>query len=226
MACREGEQVLYPSFQRFVTDWKSPITDTLTAGTMRSPVAWWPNITSRYPDHTPIEQGGLTRTQELIALHPEERIPFRPKRRGLKADVLIGVRRRDFSPEKNWNHYQQLADALRAEGISYAVVGDRASSFDLDGMAWTSADYDTDAAIEGMQNCRLFVSSDTGTAHLAAAVGCRQIVFALHNWKHRNMVPNMEAVNNGNVQYVADGWENPTKVIDAMMQELTATALN
>src|SRR5665213_2038721 len=37
VCCKPGEEVLYPSATQFVTDWKSPITDAMTVGTMQSP---------------------------------------------------------------------------------------------------------------------------------------------------------------------------------------------
>ncbi|HWE03159.1 MAG TPA: hypothetical protein VG326_12185, partial [Tepidisphaeraceae bacterium] len=194
VAIREGEQVLYPSYRHFITNWTDPTDDSRRAGTMRSPASMWPDITSRFPDHVAIEQGGLTPTQELIAICPDQRIPFRPKRRGLTAEVLIGVRRRQFHDTKNFPHWQRIADALRAEGITFATIGDRSSSFDLDGQEWHSRDFDTDAAIEGMQSCRLFLSTDTGSAHLAATVGCRQLVIR-EEFFGRNFVPRMKQVN-------------------------------
>jgi len=223
VCCREGEQVLFPSASSFVTDWTSPpeYRDATTAGSMRSPVEMWGTITSRYPKHLPIEQGGLSHIQELLPIHPSERIPFSPRRRGLRADVLIGIRNRAFHTQKNYPHWQTIADALRAEGRTYAVIGDRATSLQLDGMEWHSGDYDTDAAIEAMQEPgTVYVGTCTGSAHLSAAVGCSMIIIR-EQWFGRDFGPIMETYNPGRIETLTNVWENPGEVIAAILAAAT-----
>lgn len=218
VCCRPGEEVLFPSAYRWITDWIDPTDDRFRAGAMQSPASLWPGIMARFPCHQFIESGNLNRTQEGFAIHPDRRIVFTPRRRGLRADVLIGVRRRDFHHAKNFPraHWQTNADALRAHGLTFAVVGHRSSSYDLRGQAWHSGDYDTDAAIEGMQNCRLFISTDTGSAHLASTVGCRQLVIR-EEFFGRDFIPRMEQVNPGKVHRIEGAWDNPAKIAVAAM---------
>lgn len=226
VCCKPCEKVLYPSAAGFVTDWKMPafVKDEETAGSMQSPAAFWPDITARYPNHLPIEQGGLTAGQELLTVHIDERIPFRPRCRGLRPEVLLGVRYRDFHHEKNYPHWNAIAAGLRAEGIRFAVVGGRAGSLHLDGEEWHSGDLDTDAAIEGIQNCRLWVSTDTGSAHLASTVGCNMIVIR-EPFFGRDFIPRMAAANFGyQTQRLEGAWDEPAAVIKAIVEALEAVA--
>lgn len=215
VCCRKGEEVLFPSATQFDTNWIDPVPDLQRIGTMRYDNFDWIEIIERYPNTIPIEAGGLSPAQELIAIKPELRIPFKPKLRGLKADVVIGIRNRAFAPEKNYKHWQTIAGGLQGMGLTFAVVGHRSTAFDLDGSVAFSGNLDTDAAIELMQSCKCYVGTDSGGSHLAASVGCPMIVFGYHNHIHRDLIPRMKQVNS-DIEVVADGWNEPTKVIDAI----------
>jgi hypothetical protein len=212
VCCRQGEQVLYPSATRFDLEWDDPVKDLVRIGTRCNFNLDWKHIEASYPTHTPIESGNLSPAQELIAIRPKERIPFKPHIRGLKADIVLGVRQRAFAPEKNWSHWHELGRALRAEGLTYAVIGDRSTSFDIEGMQCHSADYDTDAAIELLQQCKCYLGTDSGGSHIAASVGADMVVFGYHNQQHRDLFPRMNEVNEGRVYEVADGWNSPKLV--------------
>jgi hypothetical protein len=144
VCCRPGEEVLYPSADQFELNWTDPVDDAKRGGT--GPALRWPEIEARYPGYTCIQTGNLSPEQEKLCINPEQRIPFRPKLRGLKADVCLGVRHRAFCREKNWPGWQLVADALTANGYTFAVIGSRPTTMDLKGQTHTSADYDTDAS--------------------------------------------------------------------------------
>ncbi len=61
-----------------MTDWQDPISDRLRIGTRPLPVAAWSSLIARFPGAEPIPSGEGA---------GGERIPFSPRRRGLKADV-------------------------------------------------------------------------------------------------------------------------------------------
>ncbi|MCG3181198.1 MAG: hypothetical protein BIFFINMI_03573 [Phycisphaerae bacterium] len=179
---RRGEEVLYPDADEFDFNWTDPIPDGKRAGSGERPEQGhlsWPAIIARHPDAVPIPAGGLTSRQEKVCICPEFRIPFKPRLRGMRADVLLGVRQRDFEKQRNIApaSWQAIADALTAEGLTFATVGAFPTSFHLRGEL-LHTDGDTDAAIELMQHARLWVSTDTGSAHLCAEVGaCPMLVF-------------------------------------------------
>jgi hypothetical protein len=225
VCCRPGEQVLFPSACAHVTGWEDPIADFQRVATMPGLKedffrAYFARLNDRFPGVPWIFNHDLTRAQQLIAVNPEQRLRLTPERRGLGADVVLGVRRRSFCPERNWQHWQHVADAVTAAGATFAVIGDRSTSFDLEGQTCHSGDYDTDAAVELLQSCRLYVGTDSGASHLASTVGARMIVFREEQSGSRNLFPRMEQVNPGRMQFVAEGWETPGAVADAVLASL------
>lgn len=96
-------------------------------------------------------------------------VPEPHKRRGIEADVVICPRRRYYGSDKNWPHWQALADMF--DGGVYAA-GAPDSSFDIecDGQAWTHQRF-LDASIEAMLSARLVIATDAGLAHLAVMCG-------------------------------------------------------
>jgi len=217
VCCRPGNEVLYPSADSYVTDWTDPITDAERVGTIRDQVIAWPDLIARFPQHRPIAAGNLSFEQEMHCIGEGEPIPFRPKLRGLTSDVVFGIRNRKFAPEKNWQHWQALAAACRSAGLTYAVIGGRDTSADVDGQVCHTGDLDTDAAIELLQQCRLYIGTDSGGSHLASTVGAPMLVFREPRNGMRDFVPRMARVNPGRVQYLADGWDKPQDVAEAML---------
>jgi len=218
VCCRPGNQVLYPSASAFVTDWQDPIPDAARVATMRSSRIDWSHILQRFPGHhAHAGANGLTSEQEIFAIKPDRRIEFHPKRRGLHADLVFGVRRRAFAPERNWSHWQQLADAASAAGLTFAVIGDKCTSFDLSGQVAHSGDFDTDAAVELLQNCRLYVGTDSGSSHLASTVGSRMLIFREQMHGSRDLTPRMKLVNPGRVSVLPGGWFHPARVAAEML---------
>src|SRR5690606_22428800 len=160
----------------FFTDWIDPIPDKRRMGTHRNEIIPWPNIEARFPDHLPWRAGGLTLEQELHCINPDQRITFKPKLRGLKADVVLAPRARAFGAERTWQHLAAVAQSTTPAGDTFAAVGGKDSAQDLPGQVYHTRG-DCDAAIELMQNCRLYIGTDSGASHLASTVGCPMLVF-------------------------------------------------
>jgi hypothetical protein len=225
VCCRRGEEVLYPSATHCFTDWPDIVPDAKRIATMRSHRFSWPCIEAQFPDHHPVETSPLTPAQEIYAIKPDRPIPFRPIVRGLRADIVFGVRRRDYAPERNWAHWQRVADHLsRAYGYSFAVIGAKETSHDLHGQSFHSRDYDTDAAIELLQNCRLYIGQDSGNSHLAATVGSRMVLFREQKSGSRDLTGRMHQVNPQKIDVVPGGWIGPGSVVDAAVSALWRSA--
>jgi len=216
VCCRPHERVLFPSATSFEHDWTDPIDDKDRCGTGMSTPAMWPQIVAKYPNHRLMTAGDLTRQQQHWCLYPDRRVPFRPLTRGLKADVVMSTRRRAFDAPKNWKHWQMLADAMMADGHTVAVVGHPATSQQITG-AYMSED--TDAAIELLQQCKLYIGSDTGAAHLAAEAQAPMLVFGLYDQSRDDYRPRMVAVNH-KTTLLDDVWNDPHAVIQAARRQL------
>lgn len=197
VCCRPGQEILFPLADEFVTDWVDPLIDKRKIGTRHRLELDWSHITARFPDAVPLEASPMTREQELQGVRLSERIPLRPKLRGLRADVVIGPRKREFAPDKNWKHWPIVAEAIHRSGYTLAVIGDRATSFDLPHQVCHTGDLDTDAAVELLQNCRLYLGTDSGASHLAAAVGAKMLVTRTDGSFNRDLRPRMAEANPG-----------------------------
>lgn len=223
VCCRPGQEVLFPSASGFITDWTHPVPDCFRVGTgrgfHRSGIDF-PDIKALYEGHHFIKSGDLTPKQEIHPLFPLEKIPFAPRRRGLWVDVAIGTRCRAIFAERNWTHFQHLADALTRAGFTFATVGARPIVQDLAGQAFNTADFDTDASIETVQNARLYIGTDSGASHLAAAAGANMLLFRETRSGSRDLTGLMGKVNPGRVEVIAGGWTNPELVINAALKRL------
>ena len=219
VCCRPGEEVLFPSADEFVTDWVDPIPDMTKIGTMRKRNLDWEGLIQRFPGARPIYAGNLSPSQELIAIHPDKAVPLKSKPLGYHADVCLGVRSRMFCPERNWPHWQQLANAIIAAGYTVAVVGRRDTAPDLVGQSYHT-DGDTNSAIELLRNCQLYIGQDSGNSHLAATVGALMLIFREEDGGSRNLVPRMKEVNS-DIVYLPDAWGTPEKVIAETLSLLT-----
>jgi hypothetical protein len=226
VCCKRGQECLFPSADAFDYDWADVVPDELRAGTNRRhsvSAIQWPEIVARYPDSVPVGTGEISHTQELFPYHLESRIPIRPlKVRGLKVDVCVGVRNRAFLPEKNYPHWPYIASRLREKGLTFAVIGNRQTSVPLEGQTCISGDYgDWDSAVELLQNCKVFIGTDSGGAHLSSvANGCPMIVQEVPNTAActtRNFISRMAATTNYPVTHLpADRWNDP----DAFLSEV------
>lgn len=97
----------------------------------------------------------------------EERfVPEPHVRHGIRCDVVICPRRREYGASKNWPHWFALSAlpgvfAAGAPDSSYAVDCPRAWDFDRF----------LDASIEALRAAKLCVATDAGLAHLAVLCG-------------------------------------------------------
>jgi hypothetical protein len=220
VCCRRGQECLFPAADEFFYDWVDPVDDATRSGSDRNRRDW-PHILGRFPGAVPVASGNLQFDEELVPVRPGFRIPIRPYQvRGLKADVCIGTRNRKFCPDKNYPHWPQIARTLQSCGLTFAVIGSRESSIPLDGMACMSGDFgDFDAAIELLQNCRLFIGTDSGGAHLASAAnGCplvvQEVPEEIARIKGRCFIPRMAATTDHPVIHLpAATWHQPAELL-------------
>ncbi len=179
VCCKIGQEALFPSATDFFYDWESPDKES-PVGTGKN--YEWKDIRAKFPLALPVHTGGLSTHEEFKMISQGHKIPLTPRfKRDLAVDVCIGTRNLPLLPEKNYQHWQKLADTLTEMGLTFAVIGTRDSSYALKHMKYMSGDFgDWDAAIELLQNCNLFVSTDSGSAHLASVVdACPMIIQAV-----------------------------------------------
>jgi hypothetical protein len=166
-----------PSGTAYFTDWTNPIPDDRRCGhtasddwgaTDRFYAELTPRLKALFPGHDIVSPEYDCHWH--MADHPAYK--FRPAAPRVlpRVDVTLGVRRRNFGPERNWPHWSDLAALLRAVGLTVGILGDPATSQDCpaDGRAWDHPDGSTAGTVDLLSGCRLYVGGDSGVSHLAA----------------------------------------------------------
>jgi hypothetical protein len=224
VCCQRGEECLYPAANEFVYDWKHPIPDDRRLGTDRRKRDW-PLIEDRFPDAEAIQAGNIPvwlEAKQVIRI--DQRIGIKPyKIRGLSVDVCIGVRARGAAPDRNYTHWPVIARGLRERGLTYAVIGMRATSYPLPNATCMSGDYgDVDAAVELLQSCRLFIGTDSGAAHLASLVNACPMIVQQCPSGSRNFIDRMAATTDHPVTMIGrEHWNQPGVMVEAILNQLT-----
>lgn len=224
VCCPKGFECLFPSANEFYTDWKNPIPDELRGGTHRDETLEWPEITALYPDAKPIKTVGLSFSQEKVIFCPGY-IKIEPRiKRNLQVDICIGTRKRGMTPSNNYQQWPEIAAYLSERGLTFAIIGNEDSSFPLLGSKYMSGDFGgIDGAVELLQNCKLFLGTDSGGAHLAAlCAGCDMVVHetpTMANGEYpRRFIARMISSTMKKVTVIPrDEWDSPSafiKIID------------
>jgi len=230
VCCRGGDKCLYPTADSYMVDWKDPMQDKDRGGSGRREIKW-PEILKNFPNHTPVNFGNLSPWQEFnCAIEPAKKIDLsKPKwgyqKSGLKADVVLGIRERQFCPAKNWDvkNWQHIADKIIKAGYTVAVAGKRPYTNDVKGQVVHSGDWaETSASVELLESCKLYIGSDSGISHLASLVGCRMIVFREEGMKYRSYIHRMiETAGHANVTELCNVWSDPEFIVSKALSILS-----
>jgi hypothetical protein len=110
---------------------------------------------------------------------------------------------------------------LKAEGFTVGLIGRQETSFDLPSADVRSWEYDDASAnIELLQNCKLYLGTDTGTSHLAAFCSTPMIVFRDPGpWP---LVDRMAQTTKSFFKFLPEAWDSPPQVIEAALSYLNA----
>lgn len=164
----DGMESLYPNAEHIIVP-RRP--DAQRKDRYRKDAAfvmqWTAELRQRYPGCTIVapERSENWPTHRFV---PE---PHEPQ--GANADVVICPRKRTVAPERNWQGWPALADALSAAGLRVFAAGAAETSdtrVAADDAAWGYT-RPLDATIEAMLSARLVVATDAGLAHLAVLCG-------------------------------------------------------
>jgi len=238
VCCNKGEEIFFPSASSFFYDWENPLADHAKKGYRDydnpSKLKLIELLSKRYPNYDIID---LTKDPFNRFEHEGKYIydlksvfEIKPKKlMGLKCDIVLGARKRPRSSYKNWPHWDTLGEMLKADGLSYAVVGKEETTRKVKGAEVYSWEHPSpDSIVELLQSSKLFVGSCTGTSHLAAFLQVPMIIIR-HPKSLGVFVRNMKITNANDVTYLAapplgnyplDYWENPTVFYNAIIKQI------
>jgi ADP-heptose:LPS heptosyltransferase len=182
-----------------------------------APTGWDPPAATRalhlrYPVHLHEAERHLRLFEHLglpAAGPPEMHFPLTPgdeaegatvlDRYGLVPGSYAVLHPGASSPTRRWpaSRYAAVGDALAQDGLAVVITGvpteRQVAAEVVDAMRTTAVDLTGATSLGGLavllRDCAVLVSNDTGTAHLAAAVGARTVTVFLAGdpvrWAHR-----------------------------------------
>jgi hypothetical protein len=228
VCCRRGDEPFFPSADEFFYEWENPCPDSKRCVFLGATPEWTARIraevarlkeelSQRFPG---FELVWSPRLEKEHVLDPDFAFDVVPSRsRGLKTDVVISCRRRRIDPEKNFRRWNEIVAPLASRGLSIGIVGRRETSFSpprCNLKSWTYGD--TDADVEMLKNCRLYIGTDSGVSHMAAFLRVPMILF-YYEYPH-NMYREMVTMNENRVEVVHRGWNEPGLVVKEALAKL------
>ncbi len=188
VCCNKKEEVFFPTASGFYYDWKNPIIDLKRKGyrdyNNEEKNKLITKLLSKYPDYIILDPG--------VSVHPKvfnidkniqndenffkwlyNNVVFdlKYKKIGIKTDITIAARDRNRSkrrevPLKIWESIEKL---LIKKKLNFSVIGKKETSYKLKNAkynSWNFLNYN-DASIELIKSSKLFISMDSGPAHLS-----------------------------------------------------------
>lgn len=193
ICCRPGEEVFFPSADKYYYDWKNSIPNRKIKGyhtSIKDKKQLISKIKKEYCDYkivdfSTVTMEGIFNFDDIIrkigldfcgrlesVIIKNIRYKLNPKTNNIKTDVVLGARKRSRTSGKNWKYWNELGALLKEKGLSYSVAGVKDQSYYVDGAECYAWQYESpsDASIEMIQNCSLYIGSDTGVTHLASFI--------------------------------------------------------
>jgi hypothetical protein len=222
VCCRRGEECLYPHATEFFYDWPEGIPDSHrcedgSGDDIRTRAI----LADRFPHHA-ILKGDYPNPWAWGHLETK----FMPSVKSVlpNIDVAVCPRYREHGKEKNWTHWTEVVQSLRAAGLTVGLVGRPETSVDVeaDARAWDHPDGSTAGTVDLLGKCRIYLGGDTGVSHLAAMMDTPTIMFSppnhYHWWSYKELI---KGANKGTmIELPESAWTNPEAVWGAVFAHL------
>ncbi len=200
-------------------------------------------------DEDHVSRGGRGRPDDL-GVEPSRFVPEPHEPHDWQdPDVVVCPRRMDYGGLKNWDGWADLTRNLMASGADVVAAGAPGSSAPVHcPKAWVCA-RPLDASIAAMRQARLVIATDSGLAHLAVLCGAPLLVVTYRGlvapgpvidssgrkarasyqragFDPQGRINRFEAANHTGspIEYV-DGWEDPTRVVEAARDMVARAAV-
>jgi hypothetical protein len=225
---RPGLEALFPAATEFFYDWSNPPDECKNTALLKS---------------RENEEYLQLLGEKLLMKHPGAELMFPIRKmpvhkdwdftpvpkvvRGLKTDVVIAPRFRNYGEHRNFEGWMEVAKTLDAVGIKMMSIGAEETSvtdLPVEDASWK---YDSlDACLEMMQNCKLVVASESGMAHLAVLAGAPlAVIYDLkgkeaghHKWSWN--FPHLKSYSKAYCEPIIGGWFNPSVVTDFIINKI------
>jgi hypothetical protein len=242
VCCKKGDECYFPSAAEFFYDWEDFIPDKLKCG-FRERYKFGP-VAELSQEELRLEAVLKIKYPSFRLIRFEYPIPFEAVKcfplklsplvnYGLNPQVIICARRRkcigDESDHgrRNFKRWPTIVRALKNAGYSVGAIGERETTYELTGIDVVSWRFPrrSDATLEMLNNCQLYIGTDTGPTHLAALLGTPMVLFRnksdiSYDLIVKSIKPIVRA-SKGYVNVIDEGWEHPEQVIRAALSFLS-----
>lgn len=182
VCCKRGHECLFPSASAFFYDWEDYLPDTKKGGVVasREEDKIKLKINKLFGNDVAFKSPSDTGWEEKTSLAD---IRFTPKPKfdfDLKADVILLPRNRQLDKERNYKHWQRIADVLTKHGITFGVCGAKHLSCNIIGSKYNAWDYiDVDSDVEMILNAKAIIGQESGLSYLTML--CDKPLFIVDN---------------------------------------------
>lgn len=214
--CERGQECLFPTAAEFRYDWKNPLPDRRRAGSAHTHrvVNHDALVKSLPPGIRPVmpRRGGWG---NLVTKFFPEASPMLPV-----VDVVIAPRTRQFAQHRNYKHWEVVAADLVSRGLTVGVAGQPDTSVDISCAsthAWKHPNGATEGTVDLLSNCRMFVGSDSGVAHLAAMMNCPSMILP-HPECGEHKHTEIKNTHKGFCKVLFEAWDDPQVVLSSIFE--------
>lgn len=227
--CKPGQEVLFPSATSFRHDWED------APDHMKRSKLWHDPGHKKYM--VELEARARLEYPQHEVLQPPRKHPYRPQlkmklEQGVldrKVDVVLAPRYRQHAMNRNFQHWQELADGLQARGYIVGLTGAQATSLDNakieHGLKGWNLGGDREQ-LQLMNTARLTVTTDSGIAHLAV-LNQNPLMVLYDNpgldgpeTKNAWTLPHMQAHASALCEPLVWCWHDPTRALNSISNYL------
>lgn len=229
VCCRAGEECLFPSAQGFFYDWEPSISD-------REKNAFIKNVISEETINKIKNKILQTVNKEINPIVDFHYLggfcPYWPYYKNKKVkwftlpifkhffplsptncktpdiDICIAARKREAASFRNYSNWDKVADWLTRRKMEVAILGKKETTQQMNNVSCYSYNYGgVNACVELLRKAKLFITTDTGLAHLNNFIETPMLILPVPGWKGE---PEMLSINkNTRIFYASDDcWKN------------------
>lgn len=223
ICCRHNEECLFPSAKGFFYDWETTIPDKNKFSFMKNDISEETinRIKNKILESSNKEIKPVIEFHYIAGIRPQYRkkrwfdtpilnhfFPLSPTNcKTPNIDICIAARKRENSSFRNYQHWDKVANWLTRRKMEVAILGKKETTQQFKNVSYYSYNYGgVNACVEILRKSKLFITTDTGLAHLNNFIGTPMLILPVPGWRGE---PEMLSINkNTRIFYASnDCWE-------------------
>jgi hypothetical protein len=135
-------------------------------------------------------------------------------------DVCVATRKREHDDFRNYSNWKKIVDLFVRRKIKVAILGKKETTQQIEGISCYSYDYGgVDACVDILKKSKLFITTDTGLAHLNNFTETPMLILSVPGWRGE---PEILGINKNTKKFYApnDCWNNVDIFLDYIREVL------